>query len=109
MGAFALYTSVIRARFFSSASAGVCAATSALREPFCQPPRVSRWRGVLSAGLLGVVHVGLRDPRYAGPCRDRLENTEAREAVRAEMVESFSAFLAEQPALEAMLLARIAS
>ena len=77
-------------------------------EAFRRPPRASRWRGVLSVGLLGIVHVGLRDPRYAGPCRDRLESAEAREAVRAEMVESFGAFLAEQPALEAMLLSRIA-
>jgi DNA gyrase subunit B len=78
-------------------------------EAFRRPPRASRFRGVLSVGLLGVVHVGLRDPRYAGPCRDRLENAEAREAVRAELVESFGAFLASQPELEAMLFERIAS
>lgn len=77
-------------------------------EAFRRPPRASRFRGLLSLGLLGVVHVGLRDPRYAGPCRDRLESAQAREAVRAELVESFSAFLASQPELEAMLFERIA-
>lgn len=78
-------------------------------DAFRRPPRASRWRGVLSRGLLGIVHVGLRDPRYAGPCRDRLENAEAREAVRAEVAQSFSAFLDDHPALEALLIARIAA
>ncbi len=82
----------------------------ALRRPeaFRRTPRASRWRHVLAPGLLGVVHVMLKDPNFAGPTRARLDSPAAGAAVRAQVAEAFYAYLAAHPALEAMLFERIA-
>ena len=81
----------------------------ALRRPeaFRKPPRVSRWRRALAPGLLAVEHVGLRNARFAGPTRERLDSVEAREAVRAHLAHAFSRHLSEHPGLEDLLLARV--
>jgi DNA gyrase subunit B len=63
----------------------------------------------LAPGLLALVHVGLRDPLFAGPCREKLDSPDACNAVRAQVSEAFAAHLSQHPALERMLFARIAA
>jgi len=74
---------------------------------FSRSLRGSRARRELRAGLLVVVHVLQHDPRFAGPCRNRLVSDEARDAVRALVGEAFAAHLSQHPSLEAELLNRL--
>lgn len=76
-------------------------------EAFRRPPRASRWRRRLAPGLLAVVHVGLRNARFAGPTRERLDSVEALAAVRAHIGQAFGGYLAEHAELEQLLLERI--
>lgn len=74
---------------------------------FTRAPRAARLRQRLAPGLLGVVHVGLRHPRFGAPTRARLESTEAMAAVHDQMLDGFGSHLAHRPRLLRELLARL--
>lgn len=65
------------------------------------------FREALGEGLVAVLHVGLYDPRWGAPTRDRLVSPEARDAVREVVSERLQLVLRRKLALRRALLARL--
>jgi DNA gyrase/topoisomerase IV subunit B len=76
---------------------------------YSQRLRPARIRARLEQGLVAIVHVDLRDVRFGGPTRNRLESPEARDATAAQIAEAFDAHLAQRPALVRALVAKLES
>jgi len=62
---------------------------------------------VIERGLVAVVNVMLRDPRYGNPTRDHLVSPEVRSAVAGLVSEELHRRLVEDPALREALLGRM--
>jgi DNA gyrase subunit B len=88
------------AGFFQGFKAGLAAAT---------PLRSATFRSIMSRGLVAVVHVRVPLPRFGSPTRARLENPEARHAVRNAVVNAVPAYFAEHPDALRALVDKIAT
>jgi DNA gyrase subunit B len=61
----------------------------------------------LAPGMIAILHVGLLDPRFGGPCRDHLETPHAAPAVSRAIEDAIEHAIAQTPALRAFLRERL--
>jgi DNA gyrase subunit B len=80
-------------------------ALHAVLAPLLPRTTMPAFRKRISRGMVGVLHVQLRDPRFGNPRKDWLQNQEVHDVVRAIAAHAFEHYVIETPALlDALLL-----